>query len=152
MPQTQLVLWFSKKNVDVPWENRENALGCFVPNLLQTHHQAELNYLSHWEMKSGMICEDRGSYTCLLQVHGLLVSGMCNSIHNSPFVGNTLLCPVHTMAFNHKLLKTNKKERLLQTLDCLNLGYRMDEKLGNQQFGEAEEIGTETFVGVFSIL
>lgn len=74
------------------------------------------------------------------------------SIRNSPFVGNTLKCPVHTMAFNHKLLKTNRKEKLLQTLDRLNLGFRTDEKLGNQQFGEAEEIGTETSVGVFSML
>lgn len=56
------------------------------------------------------------------------------------------------MVFNHKLLKTNKKQKLPQTLDSLNLGCLMDEKVGNQQFGKTIEVGTESSVGVFSML
>lgn len=56
------------------------------------------------------------------------------------------------MAFNHKLLETNRKQKLPWTLDSLNLGCLMDENLGNQQFGETLEVGTESSVGVFSML
>lgn len=67
VPQTQFTLLFLKKNMGFPWEKRGN-LGYLIPNLLQTDHQAELNDRSHWDMKSVVICEDRGTCTCSMSM------------------------------------------------------------------------------------